>query len=36
LVMAVVSAVVLILASGWWLWVTWAVCIVWAALAARE
>jgi len=36
LVMAVASAVALIFASGRWLWVTWAVCIVWAALAARE
>jgi predicted ABC-type sugar transport system permease subunit len=36
LVMSVVSAVVLIFAGSRWMWISWAACIVWAALAARD
>ena len=36
LVMSVVSAIALIFAGGRWMWISWAACIVWAALAARD
>ena len=36
LVMSVVSAITLIFAGGRWMWISWAACIVWAALAARD
>jgi hypothetical protein len=36
LVMSAVSAVVLIFAGGRWMWISWAACIVWAAVAARD
>lgn len=35
-VMSMVSAILLVFAAGRLLWVSWVICIVWAALAARE